>query len=334
MKKIISLTTALILSCALYIAAQESADVDVDVDVDVVVDANAVQPPVVNTDEIINIVAQKLDKIKNLTEEQKQKILEYVKQKLENAEVPKVQIAVEVCKKIEFEWKNRINVEAMKKEIAKIEKKIGLDIEDAKKDVEKLERKDKVRAQKAVEVLQNLVENGIPVEHALNVVKEAVKNKEELEVAAMVKLEEKLKNGEVKLPEELPEEIRVRIQERIKEQLEQRIQLMQQLQQQNQLQLQIQQQTQSQTEVGTPVQIQNVTSEQYQQMLQQYQQINTETSGCQESGSGSSGSYEPQPQMNTTTPESGSSGSYEPQPQMNTTTPESGSSSGSGGMSR
>ncbi len=285
MKKIISLITALFLSSTLYLAAQESADVDVDVDVDVVVDANAVQPPVVTTDEIVSIIAQKLEKVKNLNKEQKQKILEYAKQKLENTEISKIPVAVEVCKKIEVEWKNGVNVELAKKEIVKIEKRIKADIEDAQKAIEKVEKRNREKAQKAVEVLQKLVENGIPVEHALNVVKEAVKNKEEnIENAIKVRIEEKLKNGEITLPVILPEEIRSKIQERIKEQLELRIQLQQRNQLQLQQQIQQQTQTQSQTQIESPLQIQTqqMTSEEYQQILQQYQQNVTQQGTCEQ----------------------------------------------------
>jgi murein DD-endopeptidase MepM/ murein hydrolase activator NlpD len=130
-----------------------------------------------------------------------------------------------------------------------------------------------IKQPKAVDVLESLVEQGIPVEHALNVVKEAMKGKEgDVDVVAREKIVQEIREGKINLPVELKEKIREQLQVHIQTQtqlqnqmLEQKLQL--QTYQETQTQLQLQEQYQQQ------YQYQQQQEQQYQQQQeQQYQQ--------------------------------------------------------------
>ncbi|MCX7956326.1 MAG: hypothetical protein N2643_00310 [Endomicrobia bacterium] len=278
MKKIISILTLAVFIITIGFSQEAKNDLDVDVDVDVVVEAKDSTLPPISTEEIVQIVSNKLNKNQNLTQEQKQKIVEMVKQKIEKSEVPSIQFCIEVCKQSEFKWKKVSDIEVYKKDVEKIEKKIKEDLNEAKIQIENMFRnrkKEHIRAENAVEVLETLVDNGIPVKHALDVVKEAARTEgKEVTEAAKLKFEEKLKEGKIGLPVEiLPVEFQQKIQQNIRERLEQKLQ--NQYQYQHQYQYQYQHQLNHQS--GTPMEIQTQLQN---QMLQEYinqQILNTQT---------------------------------------------------------
>ncbi|MCS7231930.1 MAG: hypothetical protein RMJ67_07330 [Elusimicrobiota bacterium] len=224
MKKLISILAILTLSLSFAITQQETqAELDeVDVDVDVVVEAGDVSVEPITQEEIVNIISDKLSKNKKLTEEQKQKILEMVKQKLQDKEVPEIQLCIEICKQAEIKWRKGCNLETCKKDIENVEKKIKNEMEDAEKRLEKTFRKRKhsrEQLQQAKEVLQKLVENGVPVQHALDIVSSIPSQKEDIDFNSelKIKLKEKFQKGEPIIPEVLPQEIQNKLQLMISE---------------------------------------------------------------------------------------------------------------------
>lgn len=289
MKKIISILTAIIVVSA-FSVAEVKQDIlsDIDVDVDVIVEAkDAVVAPITN-EEILNIVAQKLNKNPKLTDEQKQKIMNLIQQKLQNKEVPQMQLCVEICKQAELKWRKGGDFETYKKDIENIEKKIKEDLEKAQERLEKTYRKrEHLRAhlQQAKEVLNNLVEKGIPVQHALDVVT-SIKPKENLDVVyeARIQLEKKLNKDASVIPDVLPQEIRNRIQLKIKEELEKGQYLQLQYQKQQSFEVQTQQNVQNagsttnisvqQQEYTGGVILNPVTEQEIMQILNQYNHIN------------------------------------------------------------
>lgn len=293
MKKLISTLAILTMISTFTIAQEVQNDIsEVDVDVDVIVEAEDAVVTI-TTDEILDVVAQKLNKNTRLNEEQKKKILEMVQQKLQNKEVPQIQLCVEICKEAEVKWRKGCDLDTCKKDIENIEKRIKENIEEAQKRIEKTFRKrEHLRAhlQQAKEVLQKLIENGIPVQHAIDVVTSVPFKKENVDISyeVKVKLEEKLNKGEALIPAVLPQELQNKLQLRIKESLEEQSQL--QYQKQQSFEIQTQQQIQnvgdaSQTAVeqqlylGADLQIQNPANTipmQYEQMINEYQQMKGE----------------------------------------------------------
>jgi hypothetical protein len=102
---------------------------------------------------------------------------------------------------------------------------------------------------KAVDVLESLVEQGIPVEHALNVVKEAMKGKEgDVDVVAREKIVRETREGKINLPVELKEKIREQLQVHVQTQTQLQNQMLEQ-----KLQLQTYQETQTQLQLQTNI---------------------------------------------------------------------------------
>ncbi|MCX8000833.1 MAG: hypothetical protein N3A69_18150, partial [Leptospiraceae bacterium] len=238
-------------------------------DVDVVVEAGAVSVEPITQEEIVNIISDKLSKNKKLTEEQKQKILEMVKQKLQDKEVPEIQLCIEICKQAEIKWRKGCNLETCKKDIENVEKKIKNEMEDAEKRLEKTFRKRKhsrERLQQAKEVLQKLVENGVPVQHALDIVSSIPPKKGDIDFNSelKIKLKEKFQKGEPIIPEVLPQEIQNKLQLMISE--------LQQIQ------------FQHQTSSDLKNQIETKISSQYQEMLNEYNQVTTKMQTLDEGG--------------------------------------------------
>jgi hypothetical protein len=308
MKKLIVTTLTLLLTTFGLIYAEESADVDVDVDVDVVVEQPS-QPtkPQVDVTEILKIVEKRLEKA-GFTNEQKEQIVAKIKEKIEQGEVPPVQLAVKVCEKAELGAWNK-DAKKCEKDIEATAKMLKKQIAEAKAELEKEAKKysknkkpevpqepnkpideqvdeqkpeKPIKQPKAVDVLESLVEQGIPVEHALNVVKEAMKGKEgDVDVVAREEIVQEIREGKINLPVELKEKIEEQLQVHVQTQTQLQNQMLEQ-----KLQLQTYQETQTQLQLQEQYQ-QHISgessggSETYQQMIQQ----NTETQ-IQPSGSG------------------------------------------------
>jgi len=255
MKKIITLSLTMLLTSLLLFGTE--ADIDVDIDVDVIVEPQQFK---VDVDEIVKIIEARLEKTK-LTEEQKEQIIAKIKEKIEQAEVPPIQLAVKICERTE-KWVGTNDVKKCEKDIEKTTNMIKKQIDKAKLELEKEIKKHKGEiTSKSVEVLESLVEEGIPVEHALAVVKEAMKGKEgDVDVVARQKILSDIKEGKIELPVELKEEIMGQIQLRIQTQAQIQEQLLEQKQIQNQQQLEYYYQQYQQDK------------QQYQQDYQQYQQ--------------------------------------------------------------
>lgn len=289
MKKLISIITILTTIYAFVIAQEVQNDIsDIDVDVDVIVEAKDVNVLPITTDEILNVISQKLNKNAKLTEEQKQKILNMVQQKLQNKEVPQLQLCIEVCKVAELKWRKGCDVEVCKKDIENIEKRVKEEIEKAQQRVEKtFRKKEHLRAhlQQAKEVLQKLVENGVPVQNALDIIT-SIPPKDNLNVSYEVKvqLENEFNKGESLVPNVLPQELKNRLQLRIKEELEKNQELQLRYQEGQSFEYQIQNEIQNTSDVNQittmqqhgstdNIQIQNPMTgdmEQYQQILNEY----------------------------------------------------------------
>lgn len=243
MKKLIVTTLTLLLATFGLIYAEEISDLDVDVDVDVVVEQPS-QPtkPQIDATEILKIVEKRLEKA-GFTNEQIEQIIAKIKEKIEQGKVPPVQLAVKVCEKAELGVWNK-DAKKCEKDIEATAKMLKKQIAEAKTELEKEAKKysknkkpevlPKSEIQpKAVDVLESLVEQGIPVEHALNVVKEAMKGKEgDVDVVAREKIVQDIREGKINLPVELKEKIREQLQSHVQTQtqlqnqmLEQKLQL-------------------------------------------------------------------------------------------------------------
>jgi len=316
MKKIITTLTIFLATFGL-IYTQESSDVDIDVDVDVLVE-QPVQPsyPQITVEEIVKTIEKRLEKA-GFTNEQKEKILAKIKEKIEQGEIPPVQLAVKICEKAELGvWNNR-DIKKCEKDIENTVKMIKKQIAKAKSELEKEENKYRKKYKeisvsekpnkptrpeiqpKAVDVLESLVEKGIPVEHALNVVKEAMKGKEgDIDVIAREKIIEEISKREIVLPAEFKEKIQEQLQTHIQTQtqlqnqmLEQKIQLQTYQETQTQLQQQMQELYEQQYQQSgsgstwqeTDTQLQQQMQERYEQ---QYQQSGGGGTGASQSGSG------------------------------------------------
>jgi len=337
MKKLIVTTLTLLLATFGLIYAEESADADVDVDVDVVVEQPS-QPtkPQINVDEILKIVEKRLEKA-GFTNEQIEQIIAKIKEKIEQGEVPPVQLAVKVCEKAELGAWNK-DTKKCEKDIEATAKMLKKQIAEAKAELEKEAKKysknkkpevpqqpnkpittkpideqkpeKPIKQPKAVDVLESLVEQGIPVEHALNVVKEAMKGKEgDVDIVAREKIVQEIREGKINLPVELKEKIREQLQFHVQTQtqlqnqmLEQKLQL--QTYQGTQTQLQLQNQYQYQLQNQYQQYISGETSggsETYQQMMQQNTETQTQPCGSGETTSGGSETYQQMMQQNTET---------------------------------
>jgi len=314
MKKLIVTTLTLLLATFGLIYAEESADVDVDVDVDVVVEQPS-QPtkPQIDVTEILKIVEKRLEKA-GFTNEQKEQIIAKIKEKIEQGEVPPVQLAVKVCEKAELGAWNK-DAKKCEKDIEATAKMFKKQIAEAKAELEKEAKKysknkkpevpqgpnkpittkpideqkpeKPIKQPKAVDVLESLVEQGIPFEHALNVVKEAMKGKEgDVDVVAREKIVQEIREGKINLPVELKEKIREQLQVYVQTQTQLQNQMLEQ-----KLQLQTYQGTQTQLQLQNQYQ-QYISgessggSETYQQMIQQNTETQTQPSGRGETTNG------------------------------------------------
>lgn len=200
MKKIISslLTTFLLFS---FVLAQE-----IEAEVDVVVDS-----PQVQLQSMLQIVEKRVFKLQ-ISNEEKQKLMNKIKETFQNTDVPKTLLCVELCNAITKDWTKQKNYEYCIQNMEQIQNRIRAQIRLATKEIEQLQEQNQVKKQKAIEVLQSLLEAGIPVEHALAVVKEAIKTKEaDVKSVATSKALRKLEKHQISLPAELKDQIRAEI---------------------------------------------------------------------------------------------------------------------------
>ncbi len=243
MKKTIvyTLITSIIMSVSLIFADVE----DIDIDVDVMLEQRN-QKSQINTDELMQIVKSKLEK-KGYTNKQREQIIAKIKEEIQKGEVPPVQLVVKVCERAEQNLWGK-DVKKCEKDIEQIVAKIKKNLERARNEIREEIKNKEERKYRAVEVLESLVEAGIPVEHALNVVKEAMKGKEgDVSSVAREKIEKDIQYNRVKLPIELKEKIREQLQLHIQTQTQLQNQMLEQkiqLQTHQEIQQQLQQQKQ------------------------------------------------------------------------------------------
>jgi len=243
MKKIIAYTliTALVMSVSLIFADIE----DVDADVDVMIEQKN-QKSQINTEELMQIVETKLEK-KGYTNEQRERIMAKIKEEIKKGEVPSAQLAVRVCEQAEQNLLCK-DVKKCEKDIEQIVANIKKELERAKNEISKEAKNKEEKKYKAIEVLESLVEAGIPVEHALNVVKEAMKGKEgDVASVAKKKIEKDMQYNRVKLPIELKQRIREQLQLYTQTQTQLQNQMLEQ-----KIQLQTHQETQQQLQQQKP----------------------------------------------------------------------------------
>lgn len=201
MKKSISLILTFCLLFNFVIAEEIEAEVDVIVDT----------PQKVQNQERLKIMEKRIAKLK-FTEEQKQKLMKKIQETFETSDVPKTLLCVELCKNIENEWSKKTDLNYCLQDMERIQNRIRTQIKNAKDEIKQIQVQHRERNQQAIETLENLIEIGVPVENALQAVKEAmVKNEANIREKVNLKLQEQLNKEKISLPEELKEQIRAQI---------------------------------------------------------------------------------------------------------------------------